>query len=142
MLFVRGNRSINLSEGAAAVPTPTILRTHGGLITGNQFINIPDSGYQLVGNPYPSSLDMRKITRTGEVDPFFFVWDPHLSTVGGFQTFTFADGDYKPVPGGGSYGGWGLQYIQSGVLFSCMPQMQEPVLITEHSKTTTNSNTG
>ncbi|HVZ96049.1 MAG TPA: T9SS type A sorting domain-containing protein, partial [Chitinophagaceae bacterium] len=93
------------------------------IYTGTQSpVTVPASKFAVIGNPYPSALDMRNITKTGMKD-FFYVWDPLLGGTygyGGFQTFSSdGNGNYIVIPGGGSYGPMGSisNYIQSGQAF-------------------------
>ncbi|MGN6532306.1 MAG: T9SS type A sorting domain-containing protein, partial [Ginsengibacter sp.] len=82
------------------------------------------NAFESVGNPYASSIDLRKITKSKEVDEFVFVWDPKLSGaygLGAFQTLSYdpANNNYYPTPGGGSYGSPSspVNYLQSGQAF-------------------------
>lgn len=117
MTFVRGDRTVN---GFTQPPTATILRTRGSLITGNQApITVNADKFEVINNPYASSIDFKKVLRSG-VDDKFYVWDPYLGTLGGYQTFIKnGSGDYEVVLGGGSYGTAGdvFNEIQNGVAF-------------------------
>ncbi len=120
MVFVRGDRTISSSFMA---PTQTTLRTKGTLYTGNQTpVAVGAGQFTAIGNPYPSTIDMRNITKTGVKD-FFYVWDAALAGAngyGGYQTFSNnGSGNYVITPGGGSYGASGSisNYIQSGQAF-------------------------
>jgi hypothetical protein len=120
MVFVRGDRTIT----SPFVPaTPTVLRTKGTLYTGNQTpIAVTAGQFVAIGNPYPSEIDMRNITKSGVKD-FFYVWDAALAGsngYGAYQTFSNnGSGNYVITPGGGSYGTSGTisNYIQSGQAF-------------------------
>jgi len=120
MVFVRGDRTIN---AAFVAPTETTLRTKGTVYTGDQTpIAVGALQFTAIGNPYPSTIDMRNITKTGVKD-FFYVWDAALAGAygyGGYQTFSNdGSGNYVITPGGGSYGisGSTSNYIQSGQAF-------------------------
>jgi hypothetical protein len=120
MVFVRGDRIANAFN---STPTQTVLRTKGNLYTGSQPPILVNPGkFAAIGNPYPSALDVRNITRTGLKD-FVYVWDPKLCGnygLGGYQTFSNnGNGDYVITPGEGSYGPGGSvsNYIQSGQAF-------------------------
>jgi len=124
MTFVRGDRT---AAGLGATPTPTILRTKGVLYTGMQnAISVPSGDFAGIGNPYPSPLDMRNISKEAGINEFFYIWDPKLGSAaafGAFQTFSknVSDGNYYPSPGGGSYPSQSVatpyNYIQSGQAF-------------------------
>jgi hypothetical protein len=115
-LFVKGNRTSKLSNSTI---TATTLRTTGALYTGDQSaVAVAASKLAFVGNPYPSAIDFNAIAgadRTN-INNKFWVWDPKLSTQGGYQLFDAASG-FTPVPGGGSYGSGANSIIQSGQAF-------------------------
>jgi hypothetical protein len=120
MVFMRGDRTIT---SPFASPTQTTLRTKGTLYTGNQTPIAAGSGqFTSIGNPYPSVVDMRTITKTGVKD-FFYLWDAALAGgngYGGYQTFSNnGSGNYVVTPGGDSYGAIGSfsNDIQSGQAF-------------------------
>ncbi|MBW7840120.1 MAG: putative Ig domain-containing protein, partial [Chitinophagaceae bacterium] len=102
MVFVRGDRSVT---GIWDAPKPTTLRSKGTVFTGTKSISIPaiDQGFYLVGNPYPSAVDMRNVTGMGATGTYY-VWNPNLGGIyglGAYQTFTYDDntGNYVSVPG-------------------------------------------
>jgi hypothetical protein len=120
MVFIRGDR---MASSISATPTQTVLRTKGNLYTGDQApIAVSAGKFTSIGNPYPSALDMRNITKTGVKD-FFYLWDPALAGYygyGAYQTFSNnGSGNYVITPGGGSYGSVGSisNYIASGQAF-------------------------
>ncbi len=115
MLFVGGDRSIDLSQGTAAMPTNTILRATGTVKMGIQPpIPVSATGFTLVGNPYASTIDFAKISKAN-VPNRFYLWDPKRSTTGAFVLFDSAD-SYVPITNGGSYTG-ANSLIQSGQAF-------------------------
>jgi len=120
MVFVRGDRTIS---SPFVAPTQTTLRTKGTLYTQDQIpVTVVALQFTAIGNPYPSTIDMRNITKTGVKD-FFYVWDAALAGAygyGAYQTFSSdGSGNYVITPGGGSYGisGSMSNYIQSGQAF-------------------------
>lgn len=140
MLFVRGDRSTNLSLGTAAPLTNTILRAKGVLKTGTKQFTAVD-GFNLIGNPYPASIDMRKILKSGGVSEFFYLYDSRLSSLGAFQTFKYdlTSNSYEPFPGGGSYaapyGNASLaNLIQSGQAFFVQSVGAGGVIVKENAK--------
>ncbi|MEO6489865.1 MAG: hypothetical protein ABIO04_08005, partial [Ferruginibacter sp.] len=126
IIFIRGDRFVNTYNGTA---TPTTLRTRGKIFEPTS--NIPPSTtiianqFETIGNPYASAIDFSNtigVTRSGNVQNIFYVWDPRLGGVyGGYQTFTknVSDADYTVSPGGGSYpvAGTVHNYIESGQAF-------------------------
>ncbi|MGH2566037.1 MAG: hypothetical protein ACRDE5_16080, partial [Ginsengibacter sp.] len=120
MVFIRGDRTVST---ISASPTKTVLRTKGDLYTGDQTpIPVAANLFASIGNPYPSAIDMRNITKTGARD-FFYLWDPALAGsygYGAYQTFSNdGSGNYVITPGDGSYGASGTisNYIASGQAF-------------------------
>jgi subtilisin-like proprotein convertase family protein len=118
MVFVRGDRNTQIYLNTAAPTSTTVLRTSGFLKTNLQTVTVPPAvgAYSLVGNPYASSIDLRKVSTSGGVSGVnYVVWDPALtggSGVGAYQYLTRSGGpgtDYLVFPGnsaagGGSYG--------------------------------------
>lgn len=117
MVFIRGDRTVN-SFGQA--PTSTILRTRGSLFMGNQSsVSVSANTFKAMANPYASSINFKNVSKSG-VDDKYYVWDPNLGSLGGYQTFVKnGSGDYEVVLGGGSYGAAGTVYneIQNGQAF-------------------------
>lgn len=123
MMLVRGDRSVTTSTAPA---TATTLRTTGQLYTTG--VNAPpsisvDAGkMESIGNPYASAIDFSSLNISGGVSNMFYVWDPRLTNsgsaygLGGYQTFTWAGGDWVVTPGGGSYTGNNTN-IESGQAF-------------------------
>lgn len=90
-LMIRGDRSIDYNTNNPT-PTNTTLRTTGTLFTGTKtysFSSIqPVTQYLLIGNPYQSPVDTKKVLRasTGLTDNFMYYWDPRINTRGAFVT--------------------------------------------------------
>jgi hypothetical protein len=125
MLFVRGDRTATAFNSPV---TPTILRTKGVIKQGDQAtitIASPATAFTAVGNPYPSPLDLRKMTPAPTLSTKIYVWDP-LATIGSayglgaYQTLTYDGSDFSVTPGGGSYDApynKNPNYIESGEAF-------------------------
>lgn len=116
MLFVRGSRANNLSQGVNAVADNTVLRASGNLHIGSKTYVVNSTGFTIVGNPYAAPIDFATITKDAHVLNTFYVWDPMLtgnSGVGGYVTVNYNGSAYvattsvSPVD----------QYIQSGSAF-------------------------
>lgn len=143
MVFVRGDR---LSTGISSPVTTTNLRTKGEFKMGNRpVINVSPGSYATVGNPYASPVDFTHITRGSGLADVFYLWDPFLPgtyNVGGYQTFTAANG-WAPVPGGTSAHPSGVSSttIQSGEAFFVYAETgpgAHTLQFTESSKTGSN----
>ena len=122
MLFVRGDRT---ATNLNALITSTTLKTNGALRIGSYPVTpiaIAAGQFDIIGNPYPSQIDFRNVTKDAALDPTFYLWDPKLpgvNGVGAYQTCTFNGTSYVISPGGGSYGinGSTNNTIQSGMAF-------------------------
>ena len=113
-LFVRGDRSVDMTSTAPVLPSAsTTLKTTGTLVTGTQtsFTNalVGNSGFNLLTNPYPSPIDWSLVQPafTG-VTNSYTLWDPNSGTRGGFVTVNTA---------GVASSGLATKFIQSGQAF-------------------------
>ena len=114
-IFIRGDRSTQLSLGSNAPLSPTILRIQGQINTGNITSNINASNISLVGNPYTSAIDFHTITKVN-INDMFYVWDAQINGingVGGYVTVSWNGSSYDVVPSSITV----TQYIQSGEAF-------------------------
>ena len=100
-LFVRGDRIVNnfnLSNSNI-----TTLSAKGKLQTGTQTFPVSAIGsdFTMVGNPYASPVDFKKITKNN-LQNLFYVWDPKLNIVGGYVLLEDLtnSGTYNVVPAG------------------------------------------
>jgi hypothetical protein len=166
MVFVRGDRSTQLSSGATAAATSTVLRASGNLKTGSQVFNFAPQlsstrvmsnlpVWSVVGNPFASTIDLTKVGAAGDMSiNAVSVWDPNLTgslAVGAFQalvkTADAVTGEvyYLAVPGGGSYGGSlsPVKTIQSGQAFLIQRtgKTAGSITINENAKSTQNTST-
>lgn len=123
MLFVRGSRANNLSQGTSAVADITTLRMTGALKTGTQNVNpIDATGWTVVGNPYASPINLNALAKSNgstNVADNYYVWDPKMTGTFGvgayvniiWNTVTLVY-DITPTPTSPV-----SQYIQSGQAF-------------------------
>lgn len=92
-VFVRGDRTICLSQATGAIPVPTTLRASGivsvGAVTRSTVASIGE--YILDGNPYASSIDLLPVTMRsrGIVPETFWVWDPGYGDNGGYVAYSY-----------------------------------------------------
>lgn len=94
MIYIRGDRSIDLSQGNNAAITATTLRMKGPVKAGKQTANVNATGFTVVGNPFASAIDFATITRNN-VKNSFYVWDPKLNGtngLGGYVTVSWNSG--------------------------------------------------
>ena len=118
-LFVRGDRSTQLSLGTNTPLTTTTLRIKGAINTGSVVINLGakfvygNSNFRVIGNPFPSAINFNKIIQnTGNptgANAFanaFYIWDPYIGSnaVGGWVAMSYnsISGKYNRtvMPGG------------------------------------------
>jgi hypothetical protein len=140
MIFVRGDRSVTAYNQAAV---PTILRSRGKLYDKSNLppsINIAAGNLESVGNPYSSSIDFTTLlseATSGSLNPVFYLWDPTLSTFGGWQTFSGA-GSYLPSLPNTFYPNTSNNRIQSGQAFFVSSTLGCTVNFSENAKVTDN----
>jgi|GEM_PF-1000908 len=155
MVFVRGDRSTQIYINTLAPTSHTVLRTNGFLKTNLQTTTVPAGvgAFSLVGNPYPSSIDLRQVSTTGGVSGVnYVVWDPSLTGtngVGAYQYLTRSGGpgsDYLVFPGNSALGGgsYGAAFsvnnaIQSSQAFFVQNAGAGSVSINENAKIGPNS---
>ena len=125
MLFVRGNRAINLNDITAH--SAATLRITGTLKQGTQSaVSVPYSAtdYTLVGNPFASPIDYEYLYNNSgsNLSSSFYIWDGNLAGtygVGGYRLVTRTGaGTYQQTPAGGSaVANNSMRYIHSGQAF-------------------------
>jgi hypothetical protein len=86
-LFVRGDRSINVTDNASE-PTNTTLRASGTLAVGpvtDNTLSPTAEHFNFIGNPLPAAVDMELVLGASQnLNPvYYWVWDP---TLGGTPT--------------------------------------------------------
>jgi hypothetical protein len=103
LLYIRGPRSSVYSTGTASAPTT--LSASGTVKQGNFNITInPNTGFTLIGNPYPSPLDFDKIYNnpgnSAVIKRQFWVWDASLGDGGNYKLIKYMNGQYLDMPAG------------------------------------------
>ncbi|MEI8053473.1 MAG: hypothetical protein WCH52_06965 [Bacteroidota bacterium] len=91
MTFIRGDRSVT---GLTQLPTATILREKGALITGSRtFSNLGTSDSQFIAIPniYASPIDFQNLDRQN-IGATFYLYDPKMSNYGGYQNMLLFGG--------------------------------------------------
>ncbi len=94
MIYIRGDRSINLMQGNNAAITATTLRVRGEVKTGNQTTAVNAQRFTVLGNPFPSAIDFATLTKNN-VKNSFYIWDPKLagsSGLGAYVTVSYNEG--------------------------------------------------
>ncbi|MDR3680204.1 MAG: T9SS type A sorting domain-containing protein [Flavipsychrobacter sp.] len=93
-LFMRGSKGQGLGC-AICVPNPVVLKMTGPVNECDQVVSCQTNsnyGYNFVGNPYASNIDLSTTLRGSSVGPNFAVWDPNQGTEGAYvdQPFAFS----------------------------------------------------
>lgn len=96
-IMIRGDRSIDLNTNTPAL-TNTVLRATGTLHTGTKVItdlNSNAGGYNFIGNPYQSPVDMNQVLQasTNLNKVFYYIWDPTLNDRGVYVSVDVGTGD-------------------------------------------------
>lgn len=145
-IFIRGDR--NMTSGTSGTTT---LSATGNLQTGDQTFttNTVANGYTLIGNPYPSPVDLdlyRQNNSTSNIKSTYYYWDPYLSGTygyGGYVTVSY-DGtgsSYTIVPAGADH----TRFLQGGqamfVQTNNAASGTTAVIFKETQKSTNNINT-
>ncbi len=140
LVYIRGDRGIDLSQGNNAAVTATTLRMKGGVNTGNQAYPVNAANFTVMGNPYPSAIDFATLTRNN-VKNSFYVWDPKLAGsngLGGYVTVSYNSGTglYDVTSSASPVS----QYIPSGeaILIESMDGINPGSIIIKESDKTAN----
>ncbi len=110
LLFVRGDRSVDLTNDLAA--GETVLRATGSLVTGTQTQNYATSNagdVLMFGNPYQSAVDVNAVfaASTNLNTGYYYVYDSELGAHGAYVTVN--------LPGGSNTSGSDAnQFLQPG----------------------------
>ncbi len=91
LMYIRGDRSIDLNSTASPLPTSnTTLRATGTVLIGTQtFPNlVSNGGFSLVTNPYPSAINWSTIynNNTASFENYYTYVDPNINDRGGYVT--------------------------------------------------------
>lgn len=101
-VLVRGAIGEGLTS-AAYTPSAVTLDMTGTVNQGTQTISrTKGSGttYALVGNPFPSPVNMDALSFTGGIGTNFYVWNAQQGTKGGYTTYTYGSSSFSlPVAG-------------------------------------------
>lgn len=112
LLFVRGDRSIDLTDPSDNVSSSTVLRATGSLVIGTNtqsFADASANNFVMFGNPYQSAVDINSVfaASTNVAPGFYYVYDPSLGTYGSYVTVDLSDGS-------NTAGSSANQYLQPG----------------------------
>ncbi len=85
-LFMRGSKGQGLGCGVC-VPDAITIKMHSTINECDQTVTLGvnnNVGFNFIANPYPSSIDLSKITTGSSIGANFNVWDPNQGLVGAY----------------------------------------------------------
>ncbi|WP_405378664.1 T9SS type A sorting domain-containing protein [Nonlabens sp. Asnod3-A02] len=89
-VLVRGDRNLDLNNNSSGQDMTTTLRATG--VLEQEDVSLPlAAGFNLVGNPYQSKMDLGLATSATAIG-FAYYWDPTLGTRGAYTTITLPSG--------------------------------------------------
>jgi autotransporter-associated beta strand protein len=153
MLFVRGNRSVAISNQYQTTSGFANLRIKGKINTGTVNYSVP-TGYNMFSNPYASTVNLHNVDYNGAGNTnTFYLWDPKLlgsKNVGGWVTFSYSGSsygnsyDFVPHSGTGmsSYANNGTIESGNAFMLNNTTGSSTTISFTETSKITGSSTTG
>ena len=106
MLFVRGDRSTDITQLTSAPTSNTVLRENGTLKIGDQNVALASNVYTVVGNPYAAPVDLNNLAKTNgstNLADNYYIWDPKMTGtygVGAYVNISWngSSYDFTPVP--------------------------------------------
>lgn len=120
----------NITSGSAE----TVYNATGNLITGDvTYTSLPTDVHSFIGNPYVSPIDPAALFADNTAFTKLWVWDPSLSTVGGYLAYDSGSGwsnesaSYSNTSGSETM-------IQSGQAFFVKPATTSTLTIKESHK--------
>ncbi len=99
-VLIRGKIGEGLTAGNY-LPSPITINLSGELNTGNQKVYLSKSntntGFNLIGNPYASGIDMHQLIIGNNVVANYFIWNPQQGTKGGYSSYPFSNSVCLPA---------------------------------------------
>jgi hypothetical protein len=95
-ILVRGDRTISLDGSGSVTPTNTTLSVTGTYpanavsIATTKTNSNTNSGYNLVGNPYPATIDWNLVTKGADISATYTIYDP---TSNSYKSWNGTSGD-------------------------------------------------
>ena len=102
-VLVRGTKGQGLTTTSYTPSAATVNMTGSALNQGDQIVTLTKgtiSGYNLIGNPFPSQIDLNATVRDVNIEPNFWVWNPNGGTKGIFEANPFSLSYYLPAYSG------------------------------------------
>jgi hypothetical protein len=130
--YKQGTNTGHMGTGSTA----TTLRATGSLFKGPYNSGTLTTGFHMIPNPYPASLNLNLATFNENIDSSIYIWDPLIAGFrgfGGYQTYNALTSVI--APGEGSYtDGWN-EFIPSGAAFWVYSNGTGSVGLSEDAKT-------
>jgi hypothetical protein len=98
-ILVRGAKGEGLWNNVYT-PSPTTIDMAGTLNQGDQVINVTkgdSSDFVMIGNPFPSQVDMNLTTSRSNMGSAYYVWDATQGTKGGYTSSNFSSSYILPA---------------------------------------------
>lgn len=95
-ILVRGDRTISLDGTGSVTPTNTTLSVTGSYVGASKTIattktnSNTNSGFNLVGNPYPATIDWNLVTKGADISATYTTYNPNT---GAFVSWNGTTGD-------------------------------------------------
>lgn len=110
---LRGSKGEGLN-GQPYDPSPIVLHVKDSLNMGDQRAiltkNSRNAGFNLMGNPFASEIDMSKLQIGQNIVPNYYLWDPYMGSRGGYSCYPFSNSIYLP-----SFAAFFAQTIDSSI---------------------------
>lgn len=103
-VLVRGAIGEGLTS-AAYTPSAVTVDMTGTVNQGTQTISCTKGSgttYSLVGNPFPSPVNMDALSFTGGIGTNFYIWNAQQGTKGGYTTYTYGSSSFN-LPTAGAF---------------------------------------
>lgn len=127
-VLFRGAKGEGLSSCCDYTPTSFTYKMHGPVnqceVTHSLQTNSND-GYNLIGNPFASNINLKNTVRGSSVSNYFYVWNPYMGTAGGYITQFFNNTYILPA--------------YSGFIVRGLSNSNNTIKFPESIKTTSNS---
>ena len=99
-VLIRGKIGEGLTT-SSYTPSPVIINLSGELNTGTQKVYLlkstTNTGFNLVGNPYPACINMQQLVIGNHVATNYFIWNPQQGTKGGYSSYPFSNSACLPA---------------------------------------------
>jgi hypothetical protein len=106
------------------IPQSVLLKLTGDVNTGDQELFLERgayANYHLVANPYPSEIELSRVTKSAGIGNYYWLWDPRQGKRGGYTSYSFNSANTLPA--------FGAFIVKANDI------IKNTLLFTEHCKT-------